>query len=139
MRRLVALIALAALGILAPQDVESEPAWISVSATQTVQSVTLPAYAQNVTVISDGVDTCYFRLFTDVDTAGNATTSSMPLKMGESLQFDLIVAESPTTTFPEGRRSSESFNSAGKRARYYKSMSVICATGKTATWRVYAK
>lgn len=118
---------------------QAEPTFIGISVTQNVQSKALPRYTQSVTIVSDGSSTCYFRLFTDVDTPGDATADSMPLKATEWLPFTLVVQRSGGVDYPTGVRDSESFNGAGQRARYYKSISCICATGGTATWRVYAK
>jgi hypothetical protein len=130
-----------ALAVLALAGLMSaEPTFISVSATQTVQSVSLPRGTQEVTVISDGASsTCYFRLFTDADTPGAATASSIQVKSGEGVGLTFMPAISSSGGYPAGVSSSESFGASGKRATYYKSMSVICASGQTATWRVIAK
>lgn len=118
-----------------------EPYYVAVSVTQTVQSKTLPRYTQVVTIVSESTsaNTCYYRLFTDVDTTGNATTASTPIKPGETIKIPRFVPASPTGEHPSGVRDSESFSTAGARASYYKSLSAICDTGGTATWRVYAK
>ncbi len=119
--------------------ISSEPYYIAVAVTDTVQSNALPRFTQTVRIVSDGADTCFFRLFTDVDTTGNAAITSAPIHSGESLGFMLLPAASPTTEHPSGVRDSESFSAAGARARYYKSLSAVCDTGDTATWRIYSK
>jgi hypothetical protein len=78
-------------------------------------------------------------MFTDVDTPGDATVSSLPLKLNERIEFGFLPPAQPTTEHPSGVRDSESISATGGRARYYRSLSVICAAGQTATWRVYAK
>ena len=106
-----------------------EPRYTEISATQVVQSKTLPTNTLSVVVINDGPNTAYFRLFTDCDTAGNASTNavtvnSIPISADEVLPLQLMVG-----------RGSEAYGSSC-RAKYYKSISVICAAGQTAGLRV---
>jgi hypothetical protein len=123
--------------VLASALIGTEPRYQTVSASQTVGSIAFPNHTKFVRVVSDGPDQCYFRLFTDVDIPGNATTSSAPIKSGESLGFPIYQecggAAGATC------RDSESYNADGRRAAYYKSLSYVCASTQSATWRVYSK
>lgn len=131
---LIAALALAG-GVVAL----SEPNYQGVTPSQTVGSIEFPLWTKSVTVISAaGSATCYLRLFTDIDTAGNATTASMPLAANESLGFTLLLCES-TTSSPTCRDSETISRQTGAKATRYSSMSYICSTGQTATWRVIAK
>jgi hypothetical protein len=104
-----------------------EPAYKALSVSQTVTSHAFARNTIDVTIVSDGESTCYFRLFTDADTPGDATTAHGPLKKAESIRF----------TFTPGRGSEGYVGPI--RANYYKSISAICSSGQTATWRVYTK
>ncbi|MCU0294229.1 MAG: hypothetical protein MUF10_19965, partial [Thermoanaerobaculaceae bacterium] len=135
-RRVLALALVAAL-LAVPAMLWTEPYYTTISATQTVQSKALPTWTQTVVLVSDGTSSsCYFRLFTDCETPANATTSNSQLKSGERLIYSFVNASSPSSTQPHGIRDLESYCPDGTRARYYKSLSVICAAGQTATWRV---
>ena len=141
-RTLLTLTLLLAAGlVLAPApSVLSEPTFYSFSATDAAAS---HAFAKNtlaVTIVNDGPSTAYFRLFTDVDTAGAATTNYLPIKIHEGLPFSFFTARSPSPDFPQGVHDSQGFNATtGKRASYWKSISVICAGGETAVLRIYSQ
>ena len=119
-RRLTMLVAVLLVAGLA----WAEPVYQSISASQTVGSTILTAGTQEVLIISDGANTCYFRLFTDADTVAAATTSYLPIKSGESLSFT-------------HRRHYNTTNS--RWSTYFKTISAICGTGETATLRVYSQ
>lgn len=117
------LAALAALSVLAA------PAWAAdgllytkVSASQVVTNTTLPSLTQEVLLINDGANEVYFDLYGNKATPADATTSSKEIKPGESLTFHF-----------EGQESGTTGNT------YYKTLSVICAAGETATVRVISK
>ena len=138
MRKRILVLVLAAL---ASGALFAEPYYVALSVTQTVQSQPLPAYTQTVTIVSDDDSgaTCHFRLFTNVDTPGDATVSNAPVDPGMTIEIPFLSPKSPTTEHPSGVRDSESYSPTGARARYYRSISAICAAGQTASWRVYAK
>ena len=89
--------------------VQAELGYQSVSATQTAQSVSTPG--TKLLLVNDGSNEVYFRVFRPGQTTGNATTSNAELKSGESIEF----------------------NSEGG----YASVSIVCASGETATVRVF--
>lgn len=99
----------------------AEPLYTKVSATAVVTNTTLPANTLSVVVINDGANEVYVRLFTSGETAANATTSSLEIKVGESVQW----------TYHPG--------STDKAGGYYKTLSIICAAAETATVRVISK
>jgi hypothetical protein len=134
-----ATVVLLGLALCVAPYLTAEPTFKSISVSQTVQSTELPEWTQSVLIVSDGASTCYFRLFTDVDTAGNATTSSGSIKSGESLGFTFVPKRTASPEYPMGARDSQATGTAGKVARYYKSISSICSSGQTATWRVWAQ
>ena len=125
MLRKLSLFALALLLGLAP--VGAETAFKSLSVTQTVGAHAFAASTRTVTIVSDGTNTCFFRLFNNRDTAGNATTADSSIKSGESLTFSIKPASTDVGTDSQGSASS------------WKSISAICSTGQTATWRIYSK
>jgi hypothetical protein len=108
-------------------NLNAAPAFASLSVSQTVGSHTFTAKTQYVRIVSDGSSTCYFNLFTNVDTAANATTASAALKSGETIGFSLKRSTTDASVDSEGTGS------------WYRSISYICAGGQTATWRVYSK
>lgn len=105
----------------------AEPQQKTLAVTQTVAAYTFSGSPRSVTVVSDGSDTCSFRLFRNDESAGDATTAdpSLSLKSGESLRFVFNPPYSSATYSPW----------AG--SGYYKSISAICPTGKTASFRIY--
>lgn len=119
MRRSLAL--LAALALLCGPAL-AEPTYTKIAATQAVTNTTLPAGTLSVTLINDGANEVYFRLFTSGETPANATTSYAELKSGESMSF----------SFQPGSTSEQP-------QAYYKTLSTICAAGETATVRVISK
>ena len=125
---LVACVALAIFG-LPNMPAYAEPWQKTVSVTQTNQTFALPTNTKFVRIIAGGANTCYLRLFTDIETPAAATTSdpSISIATGESLGF------------PFRTDDSESYGPGARKAKYYKAMSAICGTGETATWRVIAK
>jgi hypothetical protein len=134
MKRAVALLLIAAAVIAT-----AEPTYQGISPSQTVGSISFPRWTRSVVVVSlsSSANTCYMRLFTDVDTAGNATTSNWPIAPGESFPFRLYPCD--TSQDLQSCRDSESINASGRRASYYSSLSYICSSGQSATWRVYSK
>ena len=139
MRTLRRTVLLALVALAASSLAWAEPTHIAVSASQTVQSKELPEWTQSVAIISDSGSTCYFRLFTDADTPGNATTSSLPLAVGDHPTFGFLTYREAGQGYPRGVRDSQSVGASGRIARYYKSISIICASGQTAVWRIYAQ
>jgi hypothetical protein len=118
----------AVLGLLlAPLPLLAEPAYFAASVSQTVGSHTFERGTQEVTILSDGPATCYYRLFTDADTTGNATTSNVPIKLNEVHPW----------RFTPGVGTEAYVGTT--RARHYSSVSYICATGQTAAWRIVSK
>ena len=100
-----------------------EPTYTKVSATQVVTNTTLPANTMSVSMVNDGANSAYYRLFTNGETAANAASAtSAELKVGESISFSL----QPGST-------------AEQPQSYYKTLSIICAAGETATVRVISK
>ena len=97
-------------------------AYLKVSATQTVTNSTLASGTQTVVLVNDGANEVYFELFGDQQTPADATTSSKELKANESLSFHF-----------EGQQ----FGTLGNK--YFKTLSIICAAGETATVRVYSQ
>lgn len=138
MRRMLFVLSVAlALTI----GVQAEPLFNQLSATQTAGTLEFPRHTKNVAIISDGSDTCYFRLFTDADTfveaEANPTGAGEEIPVQNNDQF--IIAFFPQTlTGGAAQRDSESFAN-GQRATYYRYLSYICAAGETATWRVISK
>jgi hypothetical protein len=88
---------------------QAEVGYQAVSANQTAQSVDTPG--SRVLLVNDGSNEVYFRLFRPGQTAAAATTSSPELKSGESIEFT--------------------------SASGYASVSLVCASGETATVRVF--
>lgn len=99
-----------------------EPTYTKVSATAVVTNTTLPAGTKSVTIINDGANEVYHRLFTSGETAADATTASAEIKSGESVTYSF---EPGSTSEVQGA--------------YYKTLSVICAAAETATVRVISK
>lgn len=116
----IAVLAVLALALVC--QLGAEPTYTKVSATQTVTNTTLPASTKTVVLINDGTNEVYWRLFTSGETAANATTSSAELKSGESIAL----------TFQPGSTQEQP-------QAYYKTLSIICAAGETATVRVISK
>jgi hypothetical protein len=102
-------LALAILALLAP-IASSKLVYTSVSATATSQTVTVNA--REVLMINDGANTAYFEAFWDGETTTDATTSSAALKINESITLGKDMG--------------------------VKAISFVCASGQTATVRVYA-
>lgn len=125
MKRL-SLALLLGLVLVAGQAV-GEPAFKSLSVSDAVATHTFAAKTQTVTLVSDGASTCYYRLFTNQDTPAAATTAYSPIKSGETITYTIKRNTTDATT------DSESGGTA------YKTLSAICSTGQTATWRVYSK
>ena len=100
------------LFLLLALPVVAEMGYTEVSAIETAQSVTIAA--RSVLIVNDGSNEIYFRLFRVGDTTGDATTASAQLKSGESINF-------------------------ASDSNSYSSLSIICASGETATVRVYAE
>lgn len=121
-RRSLALALVAALLVVVPSPGQAEPGYVKVSATQVVTNTTLAAGTTDVIIFNDGANEVYYRLFTSGETAANATTSSAELKSGEKIRY----------TFKAGSTLEVS-------GAYYKTLSLICAAGETATVRVYSK
>jgi hypothetical protein len=119
MRRLAVLLAVLAI---ACGLAYAEPTYTAVSATQAVTNTTLPEGTKTVLIVNDGANEIYYRLFTSGETSANATTASAQLKSGESISF----------TFTPG--STKEVSQA-----YYKTLSIICAAGETATVRIVSK
>lgn len=120
MKRALALVA--ALALLVVPWAQGEPTYTKVSATQVVTNTTLPENTKTVLLVNDGANEVYYRLFTSGETAADATTSSAELKSGESVSF--IFQPGSTKEQPQA---------------YYKTLSLICAAGETATVRVVSK
>lgn len=110
--------------VFAPSSAEAEIRYVSISATSTVTNTTLAAGTRSVTIVNDGTNSVYFRLFSSFDTAADATTSSAKLKSGESMSFTFAAGSSGDSSLASG---------------YYKVLSTICAATETATVRVYTK
>ena len=132
-----------ALALLLAPTVQAEPIQITVSVTAANQYVNLPTWTQSVLVVSDsGSDTCWARIFTDIDAPAAATTAapSNAIPAGVGLEWTFMPPRSPQTAtgYPVGVRDSESFIGTA-RARYYRRLAAICGGGDTATWRVYVK
>lgn len=134
-----ATVVLLGLALCVAPYLTAEPTFKSISVSQTVQSTVLPEWTQSILIVSDGPNTCYFRLFTDADVPGNATTNSGPIKSGEGFPFNFFQERARSVDYPSGIRDSQSTGATGRKARFYKSISSICATGQTATWRVWAQ
>jgi hypothetical protein len=119
------LLSVLALALARPVVGEVTPKSLSVS--QTVTSYSFPSKTKFVLVISDGASTCYYRLFTNRDTPAAATASStgnLVIKSGESKTYDL---NRQTTDFIDGSQGS---------ATSWQSISAICSSGQTATFRI---
>jgi hypothetical protein len=104
----------------------AEPNYVAVSVTATATTSILEVHTRTVTLVNDGANEVYFRLFTDVDTFAAATTAAAQIKAGESLEYTLDL-DSPDSEFGAARPS------------YYKLLSSVCDTAETATLRVYSK
>lgn len=115
----IAVLAVLALALVC--QLGAEPTYTKVSATQVVTNTTLPENTKTVVLINDGANEVYWRLFTSGETAADATTSSAELKSGESISL----------TYQPG--------STDKAAGYYKTLSLICAAGESATVRLVTK
>lgn len=102
--------------------------WTSASVSQVVGSKTFPAHTLEVTIVASTTsNTCFYELVTDADTPVTATTASLPIAANESHAFK----------FTPGQ-GTEGFVGNVKATRY-KTLSFICSTGQTATWRVIYK
>lgn len=126
MKRLRSLALLLGLVLVAGQAV-GEVAAKSLSVSQTVTSYTFPARTKVVLVISDGASTCFYRLFSNTDTPADATasaTGNLQIKTGESKVYDL------------NKQSTDVASSSLGAATAWKSISAICDTGQTATFRI---
>ena len=110
------LAALALLALALPSWGEVTPKSLSVS--QTVTSYSFPSGTKKVLVISDGAsDACYYRLFHNAETSADATasaTTSVQIKSGESKSYP---APDPPGTA-------------------WRTISAICSSGQTATFRI---
>ena len=116
---------LLALALACPVVGEVIPKSLSVS--QTVTSYSFPANTKIVLLISDGADTCFYRLFSNRDTPAAATASStgnLQIKSGESKTYDRT------------RHTTDSFNTSQGSAHSWSSISAVCGTGETTTFRI---
>lgn len=82
-RRILALAI--ALGLVSVMAIGEVP-YKAVSATSTSQSIPLGA-ARNVTIVNDGANEVYFRLFYEGEPPAAATTASVYLAPGASLEY----------------------------------------------------
>ena len=119
------LAVLLALALACPVVGEVIPKSLSVS--QTVTSYSFPSNTKIVLVVSDGADTCFYRLFTNRDTPAAATasaTGNLQIKSGESKTYNMT------------RHTTDSFNTSQGSAHSWSSISAICSSGETATFRI---
>jgi hypothetical protein len=131
-------LVLALVGALAVGTIQAKPRFTPVDVTQTVDSESFVADTKTVVIYSvSGSDTCFFELFTNVETAVDATLNSLPLEAGQALTFELRKCDASTDLAT--CKDSETFNAQGRQARGYVTLSHICDSGETATWRVYSK
>ena len=101
----------AALGLaLLAVPVWAALGYTSVSATSTAQTTTINA-STLVVVNDDATNEVYVRVFVDGETVADATTASAEIKKGESFTF------------------TKDFN--------IKAISIVCASGETATVRLF--
>lgn len=122
------LLALLALALAVPGW--PEPKQLTVNATQTSDTWSLPSSVRSVVVHSNtGNDTCRFRLFTNRDTQGAATMAdpSIEIFAGESLEFSIR------------RSTTEIGGDTEAGASGYTAISAICGSGDTGTLRVFYK
>lgn len=118
-----ALAVLAVLALAAGAWAADRVYYNKVSASQTVSNVTLTANTKTILLINDGANEIYYDLYNDSETPADATTSSKELKSGETISFTF--QPNSSSGLPGGS--------------YYKTLSIICAAGETATVRVVAK
>lgn len=103
------ILALACVLALAAPVVKAELGGQTVSANSTSQTITIGYSA--LTMVNDGSNEVYVRIFWEGETTGDATTSHREIKSGEGFSFE------------------KSFQ--------IKAISIVCASGETATVRLF--
>jgi len=125
LRKIVLAFALLALAL----SVSAEPRFASISATSTAASTTLAGTPiRSVTLYNAGSKDVWFRLFTDADTTGDATTAAP----------SSILPAGGTLTYPLKENDTETFVGTTK-ARTYRSISTKCGGSDTTTVYVWFK
>lgn len=119
MRRILMALALLALAVAAV----AETSFVAVSATETSQYVYFTSPRSNVLICNTSTtDAAYFRLFNQLDTPAAATTAYSNVPIATSSGPTCLSYSKPVTS-----------------PSYYAVMSVVMATGKTATVNVYSE
>jgi len=119
MKRLPLILAVLLSAALVAAPVMAEVYFNQVSATQANDTTTFTTARMTVNIYNQGSNEIYLRLFTTADTAAAATTSYRVLPTGHSITFN--------------------WDSRTETGRGYIALSIICATGETATVEVSSK
>lgn len=115
-------LCLLVLALAVPVWAEVIPKSLSVS--QTVTSYSFPPGTTVVLLISDGEDDCFYRLFHNAEASADATasaTGNLVIKSGEAKTYNI-------------QRQSTAV--VGSRGTAWRTISAICGSGETATFRI---